>query len=213
MHYGQTTLSEDMLRFLGLEDHIFEGVLTSLPDAQTAWAGVELQPDGADIEARYVYTAATAEDRGLYIEPVVGDDVVVLIPNGNRQAALCFPGRVSPAKPKPESLGPGATLVHPEGTKIQRSTGDSVQPVVVAPLPADLKDAWSQLRSDIQTTAQRVALPPVAGATAADLAVSVNTRLVTIAADLATVAAQMATFEAKLAQIDAYLSSSLDASD
>ena len=221
LNLGDSTLQEDIQRFLGLQDEVYEGTLASLPDDTTALVQVEIQPEGADIEARYVYSGATAEDRGLYIEPQVGDDVVVLILNGDRQRAVAFAGRVSPAKPKPTSLGPGATVVHPNGTQVVLAAGNAVQKAVLAPLPADLSDAWSTLRSNVLTAGQNVTTnaPSVsaaaAGITAASpigqpLGTALGVLLGQLAADLATIAAQMVEFETKLAEVDAYLSRSLE---
>lgn len=180
------------------------GVITAV-DGHTAQ--VELMPSREDIEARIIYPGAV-EGRGVYCQPEVDDEVLVLVPSDELFLALCLVGPHSPAAPLPD-IGPGVTVLHPEGTRVSKTAGAQRQQVILAPLPADLKTAV-----DSAVQALQIALPAIQGAVAPPVAstepaaAAMGLLIVTL---LTSVLTALVTLKAHLSVPEAYLSQSLEA--
>lgn len=175
------------------------GIITSI---EGDVAEVEIMPDREDITCRVVYPGAV-EGRGLYCQPEAEDEVLVLIPSDRTHLAVCLVGLHGRAAPVP-AIGPGLTLVHPEGTRIAKTATAARQAAVVAPLPSDVKAAVD----DIVQALQGTLAVPVPAVTPSDGGLSLYAD--TILPLLLQVLLPLVQLQAKLNQPQAYLSASLE---
>ena len=111
-------------------------------DASVGWL-VEgtMQPSGAVFVSRLLF-AGTGMGTGEFWPVVVGDEVLVLLPDGDPNRAVAIAGLVSLAATPPTSFANDAPrMVHPSGKAFALSQAGVVQAVVLEAMLPDLL-AW-----------------------------------------------------------------------
>ncbi len=101
---------------------------------------VELQPSGREVLARLV-------GRRLLLSAAVGDEVLVLFPDGDPNRAVAFPSElVSSAAGLPSSwTNGGPQVVDSAGLEVRGASGDTVQKVVTEDLLPKIAGAMGEM--------------------------------------------------------------------
>lgn len=122
----------------------------SLEKFQGRWlVNCTIQPEGRPIQARLVVLGLGA-GRGVLLPVEVGDEVLVVCPDGDSNKAVAIPSLASkPAPVPPEWAGDRIWFLHPGGTEIRATTTGPVQAVVVT----SFLDAFSGILDDLITVA------------------------------------------------------------
>jgi hypothetical protein len=98
--------------------------------------------DGAECQARLVYG-------GALLTPIaVGDEVLVVFPNGDPNMSIAFIGAFSRAAPMPSCFdNTTPQIVHANGVEVRLGEADTVQPVVLEALLPDLLGALTEVNA------------------------------------------------------------------
>lgn len=109
------------------------------------WAEITIQPSGATVLARLVWAGTTSQGGDFW--PVsVGDEVLVLYPGGDPNAAVALAGLLTSAVPLPASFTNAAPgLVHPSGKSFRTAAANPVSAVVLESLLPDLAASITEI--------------------------------------------------------------------
>lgn len=125
--------------------HVTLGTVSALTSDPAVgwWAEVETQPGGATILARVVWAGTTAQG-GDFWPITVGDEVLVVYPDGDPNGAVVIAGLTSaPVATTYANAAP--ELVHPAGKAFRTSTATTAAPVVTQALLPDLAASLTEL--------------------------------------------------------------------
>ncbi len=131
----------------GIEEHADFGYLLT----------VDLRPgDGRTVQAR-LCALGSGDGSGIFWPVVVGDEVLVLLPDGDPNRAVAIPGLPSSAAAPPSSWGNDhVEVVHANGMKVRRTAAAPVSEVVLATLLPELVQGLTA----IVTTLAALGAPP-----------------------------------------------------
>lgn len=109
------------------------------------WAEVSIQPSGAVVLAR-IQWAGTSATGGDFWPVVVGDEVLVVYPDGDPNRAIAIAGLGSSMAPIPSSFTNSAPgLVHPSGKSFRVAAANPVGALVTQSLLPDLQAAVTEI--------------------------------------------------------------------
>ncbi len=109
---------------------------------------VVLRPSGVEVQARPVWWMGGAQGEGIYAPIAVDDEVVVVVPDGDLNRALAWPGPPSsPSKPPSGWSNDRIELVHAGGVQVRSAEGNDVEAVVLESLLPDLQNALTEVQS------------------------------------------------------------------
>lgn len=130
------------------------GVITAIEehDSYGYLLTVSLQPEGAEVQARPVWLMGGAQGEGIYSPIAVDDEVVVLLPAGDRNRAIALVGPPSgPSKPPAGWANDRISMVHSGGTEVRLAEAATVERVVVESLLTDLQSMLTELAAGLTT--------------------------------------------------------------
>lgn len=131
---------------------------------------VTLQPEGRECQAR-VMNGGTRPGGGLLWPLEVGDEVLVLFPNGDPNLAVAMGGLNSTPDPLPTSYdNTTPQITHPNGIEIRSDEGDEVQGLVKTEHLIELQNFVSALQAFMATTSTATSASQIATAAVTFLA-------------------------------------------
>lgn len=105
-------------------------------------------PGGDTIHARPRWSSGGRTGEGLWHRAEVGDEVMLLLPGGDRNRAVALFGPLSgPAKPPDGWTADSLQLVDRDGLEVRTEAGTDVEPVVLATLLPSLKSSLTEMRA------------------------------------------------------------------
>lgn len=126
-HLGQVTAVEDSADYGFLLD-------------------VTLQPSGVEVQCRPVWSMGGEQGEGIYTPIAVDDEVLVIVPDGDLNRALAWPGPPSgPNRPPVGWLNDLISLVHSGGMEVRSSETALVQAVVTEDFLVALVTALTEI--------------------------------------------------------------------
>ncbi len=112
-------------------------------------ATVTIQPSGWQVQARVVWSGARASG-GAFFPVAVDDEVLVLLPDGDPNRAVCIPGLTSTAAKVPSSFDNSRPIfVHPSGASFATSESASTRHVVTEDLLSDLSNSLTEIAAGL----------------------------------------------------------------
>lgn len=143
----------------GTTPYVLVGIITEIEEhADFGYLlTVEVQPgDGRVIQAR-LCALGSGNRKGMFWPVEVGDEVLVLLPDGEPHRAVALPGLVSGAAAPPASWGNDhVEVVHANGMEVRRTDGAPTSAVVLATILPELLKALVAITSNFAT----LGLPP-----------------------------------------------------
>lgn len=142
-----TGVQRGLREMLGTPAAVGIGLVTKLTadPAVGWWAELEMQPSGAAGLARLVWAGTTAQG-GDFWPVAVGDEVLVLHPDGDPNGAVAIAGLLSSATALPSSFTNAAPgLVHPSGKSFRIAAANPVSAVVLESLLPDLASSLTEI--------------------------------------------------------------------
>jgi len=112
-------------------------------------ATITIQPSGWEVQARVMWSGALNAG-GSFFPVAVDDEVLVLLPDGDPNRAVCLPGLTSSSAKVPSSFDNSKPIfVHPSGASFATSENATTQAVVTQDLLADLSNSLTEIAAGL----------------------------------------------------------------